>query len=96
MTKVIHLPSRHAGTCVQSSAQSSGAVSPNVDQAARSGIVTIERQAAIENALNMALYFLRQSGDTPANLWAATARTNRALTMLKQAGAGTTNHFGRA
>ncbi|MDO5289880.1 MAG: hypothetical protein Q4F13_09655 [Pseudomonadota bacterium] len=49
----------------------------------------IERQAAIENALSMALYFMRRPGDTPAeaaaNLWAATARTNRALTLLKAA-----------
>lgn len=47
----------------------------------------IQRQAAIENALSMALYFMRRPGTTPteqaANLWAATARTNRALTLLK-------------
>lgn len=52
----------------------------------------IERQAAIENALSMALYFMRRPGDTPAeasaNLWAATARTNRALTLLKAAADG--------
>jgi hypothetical protein len=49
----------------------------------------IQRQAAIENALNMALHFMRQPGHTSgqlaANLWAATARTNRALSLLKAA-----------
>ena len=47
--------------------------------------LTRQSQAAVENALSMALYFTRQSHATPANLWAATARTNRALTLLKQA-----------
>ena len=47
--------------------------------------LTPQSQAAVENALSMALYFTRQSHATPANLWAATARTNRALTLLKQA-----------
>lgn len=51
----------------------------------------IQRQAAIESALSMALYFMRRPGDTPpelaANLWAATARANRALTLLKAASA---------
>ncbi|MBK6869200.1 MAG: hypothetical protein IPG98_15285 [Burkholderiales bacterium] len=49
----------------------------------------IQRQAAIENALSMALHFMRRPGDSApehaANLWAATARTNRALTLLKLA-----------
>ena len=51
----------------------------------------IQRQAAIENALSMALHFMRQPSVTPglpaANLWAATARTNRALSLLKSASA---------
>jgi len=51
----------------------------------------IQRQAAIENALAMALHFLRRpcAGDAEqaANLWAATARTNRALSLLKAASA---------
>jgi hypothetical protein len=59
------------------------------------------RQQAIENALSMALYFIRQPGDTAANVWAATARANRALTLLKQASQGnasasTANTLGRA
>lgn len=33
----------------------------------------------------MALYFVRQDGDLKSNLWAATARANRALTLLKLA-----------
>lgn len=45
----------------------------------------IQRRAALENALSCALYFARQD-HTPENLWAATARANRALTLLKQAG----------
>jgi hypothetical protein len=48
----------------------------------------VQRQAAIENALTMALYFIRQPGDSANNLWAATARANRALTLLKQASQG--------
>ena len=51
----------------------------------------IQRQAAIENALAMALHFMRRpcGGDAEqaANLWAAIARTNRALTLLKAASA---------
>ncbi|MBS0408184.1 MAG: hypothetical protein JSS17_17820 [Proteobacteria bacterium] len=49
----------------------------------------IQRQAAIENALSTALYFMRRTGDAPADraahLWAATARAHRALSLLKQA-----------
>ena len=74
MTKVIHLPSPRAGTRVHSTAHTT---SP-----------TPAQQAAIENALSMALHFIRQPGDSAANLWAATARTNRALTLLKYIGGG--------
>lgn len=73
MKKVIHLASVGAGTPVHASARTP---SP------------IERQQAIENALSMALHFVRQPGNSAANLWAATARTNRALTLLKQASEG--------
>ena len=59
-------------------------------QAGRS-LDPIQRQAAIENALAMALHFMRQPCDgaaqQAANLWAATARTNRALSLLKAASA---------
>ena len=60
----------------------------NAPTMARSGrsLDPIQRQAALENALSCALYFVRQDA-TPQNLWAATARTNRALTLLKQASA---------
>jgi hypothetical protein len=44
---------------------------------------TIARQAAIENALSMALHHVR--GDQPGNLHAATAKANRAFSLLKQA-----------
>lgn len=89
MTKVIHLASPRAGTHVHTSAQSLRNCNP------------VERQQAIENALSMALHFVRQPGDSAANLWAATARANRALTLLKQASegvglAGSANVAGRA
>ena len=76
MTKVFHLASVGAGTTVHTSARPRHSASP------------IERQQAIENALSMALHFVRQPGESDANLWAATARTNRALTLLKQASEG--------
>ena len=69
MTNVISLARPRVALTVQPSAQ-------NQDPTAY--------QAAIENALTMALYFMRQPGNTQADLWAATARTNRALTLLKQ------------
>ena len=101
MAKVIHLAGRLAATRVHTSAQS-----PAPSMALRAldlerNATPIERQAAIENALSMALYFVRQPGDGAANLWAATARANRALTLLKQASQGSAlgnpaNVLGRA
>lgn len=88
MTKVIHLAGRRAGIPVQTPAHS-----PNDTPRA---VLTPEHQAAIENALSMALYFIRQSHATPANLWAATARSNRATTLLKQASEGAGTVRGRA
>lgn len=78
MTKVIHLPSPSAGAPVHSSAHTTRPITAP----------TVAQQAAIENALSMALYFVRQGGDSAANLWAATARTNRALTLLKHVSGG--------
>ena len=97
MTKVTHLPGRNAGTLVQTSAHQ--ATAPTTTLRARPDQVT--RQQAIENALSMALYFVRQPGDTAANVWAATARANRALTLLKQSSQGNapaspSNALGRA
>lgn len=46
---------------------------------------TVVSQQAIENALSMALYYVRQPVHSPALLQAATARANRALSLLKQA-----------
>jgi hypothetical protein len=77
MAKVIPHASPQAGTNVHTSAH-----------LAHPRTSPIERQQAIENALCMALHFVRQPGEVDANLWAATARTNRALTLLKQASAG--------
>ncbi len=56
----------------------------------------IERQQSIENALSMALYFIRQPGNAQANIWAATARTHRALTILKHASELATQKGGAA
>lgn len=101
MTTVIHLASPRAGTRVHTSAQSPAPAmaktAPGLERIAN----PVDRQAAIENALSMALYFIRQPGNTAANLWAATARANRALTLLKQASTGDalaspTNTLGRA
>lgn len=82
MANAIPITSRKAGHLVQTSAPS-----PTTTAQARTGqplaIDPVQRQAAIENALSMALFFVRQPGNTPANLWAATARANRALTLLK-------------
>ena len=70
MIKVIHLVSRQAGRNLQATAPSQS--------------ITPQSQAVIENALNMALHFIRQPGAVPANLWAATSRATRAATLLKQ------------
>ena len=48
-------------------------------------IPSVASQQAIENALSMALYYVRQPVHSPAMLQAATARANRALSLLKQA-----------
>lgn len=68
MTNVISLASRRAAVSVRAPAQTSD---------------PIAQQAAIENALSMALHHLR--GDKPGYLHAATAKANRALSLLKQA-----------
>lgn len=55
----------------------------------RAGAVpSVASQQAIENALSMALYYMRQPS-SPATVQAATARANRALTLLKQVCADT-------
>ena len=101
MTKVFSLPSPRAGTrvhtCAQSPLPATALTARDLDRIPG----PVERQAAIENALSMALYFIRQPGTSAANLWAATARANRALTLLKQASQGNAlannaNTIGRA
>ena len=100
MTKVFHLAGPRAGTHVHTRAQSPApSMAPTAPELERIP-GPVERQAAIENALTMALYFIRQPGDIASNLWAATARANRALTLLKQASQGnatasTANALGR-
>jgi hypothetical protein len=98
MTKVIRLTSSRAGTRVHSSAHQP---TLSTTTAAPATFDPVTRQQDIENALSMALYFIRQPGITAANVWAATARANRALTLLKQASQGnalasTANTLGRA
>lgn len=106
MTKVFHLASPRAGirnrVGTARQVQTFTPPAPTTDSAPRDPVA---RQAAIENALSMALYFIRQPGNTAANVWAATARANRALTLLKQASQGKgapsptnarCNSFGRA
>lgn len=78
MTKVIRLASRSAGIHAQNTAQST-------TRATTAEMLTPERLAVIENCLCMSLHFVRQINATPADLWAATSRANRALTLLKQA-----------
>lgn len=95
MTKVIHLSGHSAGTRVHTHTPSPSLAADPAGHALACGIGTIERQQAIENALSMALYFMRQPGDTAANLWAATARANRALTLLKRASEGASTIVGR-
>lgn len=85
MTNVITLSRTPAGAQVHSAAPSPKPIIAATGRAPLSGVGTVERQAAIENALSMALHFIRQPGDCAANLRAATARANRALTILKQA-----------
>jgi hypothetical protein len=95
MTKVISLPSPRAGAHVHSFALSHKTIMAPVGCVTLRGVDTVARQAAIENALSMALHFVRQPGDSAANLWAATARANRALTLLKHASGGTVATGGR-
>jgi hypothetical protein len=85
MTKIVHLASPHTGIPSARHVQAFAHPTPTTDHAPRDPVA---RQAAIENALSMALYFVRQPDNTAANLWAATARANRAFTLLKQASEG--------
>ena len=68
MTNVISLARTRAAVSVHASAQKSD---------------PIAQQAAIENALSMALHYVR--GDQAGGLSMATAKAHRALSLLKQA-----------
>lgn len=81
MPKVSHPSSMQAGNSTAYRSQSNTQTYPP-NSSSRDMVV---RQAAIENALNMALYFIRRPDGDVSNLRAATARANRALTLLKQA-----------
>ncbi len=98
MTKVVHIARLAAGPRAARTVHTVTPTRPARDGVPRDPVV---RQAAIENALTMALYFVRLPDSNAANLWAATARANRALTLLKHAGqantpAGSADALGRA
>ena len=76
--KVIHLPGRRAGGTLVHTHTTPRAF-PKL------ACINPESLSVIENALSMALHFVRQPGALPANLWAATSRATRAATLLKQA-----------
>ena len=75
--KVIHLPGRRAGGTLVCNHTTPRAFP-------KSACIHPESLSVIENALTMALHFVRQPGAVPANLWAATSRATRAATLLKQ------------
>jgi len=81
MTKVIPITGHRAGHQVQTAAPPPAPV-----QATSPGnqATTIARHQAIENALSLALYWIRQT-ESPSNIHAATVRAVRAAAMLKQA-----------
>ena len=84
MTKVISLARPRAAHSVQTSAQN-----PTFKTAPASPVLVLqahilERQQAIENALSMALFLIRQPLNA-TTLDAATGRAIRAASMLKQA-----------
>lgn len=84
MTNVISLASARAAHSVQSSA-----LIPAFKNAPASPALVLEahavaRQQAIENALSLALYHIRQN-EKPGSIHAATVKAVRAASMLKQA-----------
>lgn len=60
-------------------------VNTTITPTAGHAIDSIQLHALAENALSMALYHLRHPGSAAINLHAATAKANRALTLLKHA-----------
>ncbi|MDP3797412.1 MAG: hypothetical protein Q8R06_09715 [Polaromonas sp.] len=82
MTNVISLAHARAAKTVRTPAQHPPKpVSPS--KAAAAALDAVQLQASIENALSMALNHVR--GNASGRLHAATAKANRALTLLKQA-----------
>ncbi len=55
----------------------------------------LARQFAIENALSMALFYIRQN-EAPSNIHAATVKAVRAASLLKQASADSAAEGGAA
>lgn len=82
MTHVVTLAGRRAGTLT---VRQTVAITPTTNAASDDPVIA--RQAAIENALSMALHFARQGIDSPANVWATTARARRAVQLLTQTSA---------
>lgn len=82
MTNVISLASRRAVLSVPLCGPS-----PQLATASPAPVLplhTVARQQAIENALSLALFYIRQN-ETPRNIHAATVKAVRAAAMLKQA-----------
>lgn len=81
MTTVIHLPRKRTAHPVQTPAQTSplAPVRQTASEAPR-----IARQQAIENALCLALWHIRQD-ETPGHIHQATVKAMRAVSILKQA-----------
>ena len=84
MTNVISLASRKA-----SHSAATAVITPTPT------LGNIERQQAIENALSLALYYIRQN-ESPSNIHAATVKAVRAASMLKQACVESQTAQGRA
>ena len=85
MTNVtLSLASPRAANPVQAFAPAPAFTPAPAAPATLPGVPAVERQQAIENALTMALYFIRQP-HSDTTLQAATTRAIRAASMLKQA-----------
>lgn len=94
MTNVISMASVRAAHSVQTHAQIPAFKPAPVSPERVFKTHAVERQQAIENALSMALHYVRCS-ETPSNIHAATVKALRAVSMLKQACAES-NTSGRA
>ena len=84
MTNVISLASRRAVLSVHANAPVPTFKPAPASPAPASDAQGIERLQGIENALSIALFYIRQN-EEPRNIHAATVKAVRAAAMLKQA-----------